>query len=111
MTIKKILTEPDPFLRQKSIKVDKVDSETRSLMDDMLETMYEGKGIGLAATQVAGRQVQSQRGGRQISRFGQELERSKFRAITLFHCDQLISLAYRRFQPQKAPSKIYAGTR
>ena len=39
MTIRKILTEPDPFLRQKSVKVDQVTDETRSLMDDMLETM------------------------------------------------------------------------
>ena len=36
MTIKKILTEPDPFLRQKSIKVDEVDDKIRSIMDDML---------------------------------------------------------------------------
>ena len=52
MTIRKILTEPDLFLRQKSIKVDKVDDEIRSLMNDMLETMYEAPGIGLAAIQV-----------------------------------------------------------
>ncbi|MDA8822278.1 peptide deformylase [Candidatus Pelagibacter bacterium] len=52
MTIRKILTEPDPFLRQKSIKVVKVDDDTRSLMDDMLETMYEAPGIGLAAIQI-----------------------------------------------------------
>ena len=52
MTIRKILTEPDPFLRQKSSEVDKVDEEIRKLMDDMLETMYEAPGIGLAAIQV-----------------------------------------------------------
>ena len=52
MTIRKILTEPDPFLRQKSKKVDKVDNDIRSLMNDMLETMYEAPGIGLAAIQV-----------------------------------------------------------
>ena len=52
MTIRKILTEPDPFLRQKSTKVDIVDDETRSLMDDMLETMYAAPGIGLAAIQI-----------------------------------------------------------
>ena len=50
--IKKILTEPDPFLRQKSIKVDEVNLEIRSLMNDMLETMYDAPGIGLAAIQV-----------------------------------------------------------
>ena len=52
MTIRKILTEPDPFLRTKSQDVDKVDDETRKLMDDMLDTMYAAPGIGLAAIQV-----------------------------------------------------------
>ena len=52
MSIRKILTEPDPFLRQKSINVDKVNDEIRSLMDDMLETMYDAPGIGLAAIQI-----------------------------------------------------------
>ena len=52
MAIKKILTEPDPFLRQKSHVVDKVDNETRKLMDDMLDTMYAAPGIGLAAVQI-----------------------------------------------------------
>jgi peptide deformylase len=52
MTIRKILTEPDPFLRQISYEVEKVDDEIRKLMDDMLETMYEAPGIGLAAIQV-----------------------------------------------------------
>ena len=52
MAIRKILTEPDPFLRQKSIKVDQVNEEIRSLMDDMLQTMYNAPGIGLAAIQI-----------------------------------------------------------
>ena len=52
MTIRKILTEPDPFLRQKSKKVEVVNDEVRSLMDDMLETMYDAPGIGLAAIQI-----------------------------------------------------------
>ena len=52
MTLKKILIEPDPALRQKSITVDKVDGELQKLMDDMLETMYAAPGIGLAAIQV-----------------------------------------------------------
>ena len=50
--IKKILIEPDPFLRQVSHEVDKVDDEIRKLMDDMLETMYVAPGIGLAAIQI-----------------------------------------------------------
>ena len=52
MTIRKILIEPDPFLRQKSKKVEEVDDNIRSLMDDMLETMYNAPGIGLAAIQI-----------------------------------------------------------
>ena len=52
MAIRKILTEPDPFLRQKSKKVEKVDNEIKLLMNDMLETMYDAPGIGLAAIQV-----------------------------------------------------------
>ncbi len=52
MTVRKILTEPDPLLREKSKKVDKVNDEIRLLMDDMLETMYAAPGIGLAAIQV-----------------------------------------------------------
>ena len=52
MAIRKILTEPDPFLRQVSKDVEKVDDEIRKLMDDMLETMYAAPGIGLAAIQV-----------------------------------------------------------
>ena len=52
MTIRKILTEPDPFLRQKSNTVEKVEESIRKIMDDMLETMYEAPGIGLAAIQI-----------------------------------------------------------
>tara|TARA_B100000575_G_scaffold267099_1_gene244917 strand:- start:4404 stop:4928 length:525 start_codon:yes stop_codon:yes gene_type:complete len=52
MAIRKILTEPDPFLRQISKPVDIVNDDIRSLMDDMLETMYDAPGIGLAAIQI-----------------------------------------------------------
>ena len=52
MATKKILTEPDPFLRQLSHEVEKVDDGIRKLIDDMLETMYEAPGIGLAAIQI-----------------------------------------------------------
>tara|TARA_B110000211_G_scaffold227952_1_gene283467 strand:- start:467 stop:988 length:522 start_codon:yes stop_codon:yes gene_type:complete len=52
MATRKILTEPDPFLRQISYKVNKVDDEIRKLMKDMLDTMYEAPGIGLAAIQI-----------------------------------------------------------
>ena len=50
--LKKILIEPDPILRQKSEAIEKVDTNTKKLMDDMLETMYAAPGIGLAAIQV-----------------------------------------------------------
>ena len=52
MTIRKILTEPDPILRQISKQVEKVGIEEQKLMDDMLETMYAANGIGLAAIQI-----------------------------------------------------------
>ena len=50
--LRKILTEPDPILRKKCEPLEKVDAETKKLMDDMLETMYAAPGIGLAAVQV-----------------------------------------------------------
>ena len=52
MTVKTILTEPNKILRQVSLPVEKVGNEERKLMDDMLETMYDSKGIGLAAIQI-----------------------------------------------------------
>ncbi len=52
MTRLTILEYPDPRLRTRAVPVDAVDSRLRELIDDMLETMYAAKGIGLAATQV-----------------------------------------------------------
>jgi len=52
MSVKKILTEPNKLLRQVSKSVEKVADEERVLMDDMLETMYDAPGIGLAAIQI-----------------------------------------------------------
>ena len=52
MTVKTILTEPNKILRQISLPVEKVGKEEQVLMNDMLETMYEAKGIGLAAIQI-----------------------------------------------------------
>ena len=49
---RKILIEPDPLLRKKSEPLEKVDDEIRKLMRDMLETMYDAPGIGLAAVQI-----------------------------------------------------------
>lgn len=47
-----ILTAPDPRLLQKALPVVKVDSSVRKLMDQLLETMYLNRGIGLASVQV-----------------------------------------------------------
>ncbi len=52
MAILEIKTDPDPVLRQKARPVSQVDARIRRLMDDMLETMYSARGIGLAAPQV-----------------------------------------------------------
>ena len=52
MTIKTILTEPNKKLRQVSLPVEKIGKEEQNLMNDMLETMYDAKGIGLAAIQI-----------------------------------------------------------
>ena len=52
MSIKTIITEPNKLLRQVSQPVEKVGKEEQQLMDDMLDTMYDANGIGLAAIQI-----------------------------------------------------------
>ncbi|PZQ60960.1 MAG: peptide deformylase [Phenylobacterium zucineum] len=52
MALREIITVPNPLLKQVSQPVDKVDDALRALMDDMLETMYDAPGIGLAAIQI-----------------------------------------------------------
>ncbi len=52
MAIREILVVPNPVLKQVSQPVEKVDDDLRALMDDMLETMYDAPGIGLAAIQI-----------------------------------------------------------
>ncbi len=47
-----IIIEPDPILRKKCLPLDKVDNDLKKLMQEMLETMYQAPGIGLAAIQV-----------------------------------------------------------
>ena len=47
-----IITLPDPLLRKASAPVEHVDAELLKLADDMLETMYDAPGVGLAAIQV-----------------------------------------------------------
>ena len=53
MAIREIITVPDPRLKQVSTPVEGgVTDDIRALMDDMLETMYDAPGIGLAAIQI-----------------------------------------------------------
>ena len=52
MALLKILIFPDPRLRTVAKTVEVVDDSIKKLTQDMLETMYQGSGIGLAATQV-----------------------------------------------------------
>ncbi len=52
MTLKRIIKVPNPFLRKKAIPVETVTDDIRKLLDDMLETMYNANGVGLAATQI-----------------------------------------------------------
>jgi peptide deformylase len=47
-----IIVAPDPRLKKKAAAVAEVDAATAKLMDDMLETMYDAPGVGLAAPQV-----------------------------------------------------------
>jgi peptide deformylase len=52
MTLRKIVTLPDPVLRRKAHAVTKFDKDLHALLDDMVETMREAPGVGLAAPQI-----------------------------------------------------------
>ncbi|CRL64783.1 MULTISPECIES: peptide deformylase [Proteus] len=52
MAVLPLLRFPDERLRRVAVPVEKVDDEIRTLIDDMIETMYAERGIGLAAPQV-----------------------------------------------------------
>ena len=52
MTLRKIVTLPDPVLRRKAHAVTKFDKNLSTLIDDMVETMREAPGVGLAAPQI-----------------------------------------------------------
>ena len=52
MALRPIITAPDKRLKARSAPVEAVDDEVRTLLDDMLESMYAAEGIGLAAIQV-----------------------------------------------------------
>lgn len=52
MAIRKLRYEGDPILRKKSREITEINDRIKTLLDDMLETMYENDGVGLAAPQV-----------------------------------------------------------
>ncbi|NIY74796.1 peptide deformylase [Thalassospira sp. HF15] len=52
MALREILIVPDPRLKKECAPVEKVDDEIKTLLNDMLETMYAAPGIGLAAPQI-----------------------------------------------------------
>jgi peptide deformylase len=52
MAVLEILKYPHPLLKRPSEKVDRINEETRKLIQDMIETMYHSNGIGLAACQI-----------------------------------------------------------
>lgn len=52
MAIRKIREVPDPILYKKSREVEKVDERIKELINDLMDTMYESDGVGLAAVQV-----------------------------------------------------------
>ncbi len=52
MTIRQLRALPDPALRQKAKRVSTIGSSIQQLIDDMVETMQQAKGVGLAAPQV-----------------------------------------------------------
>ena len=53
MSLRRIITLPDPKLRLASKPIERVDALLTKLIDDMIETMHEAPGIGLAAIQIA----------------------------------------------------------
>jgi len=52
MTLRKIVTLPDPVLRRKAHPVETFDKNLKTLIDDMVETMRDAPGVGLAAPQI-----------------------------------------------------------
>jgi peptide deformylase len=52
LAILKVLTQENPILRQKAKQISKITKRQRLLVKDMLETMYDAKGVGLAAPQI-----------------------------------------------------------
>ncbi|MEE8382446.1 MAG: peptide deformylase, partial [Thermodesulfobacteriota bacterium] len=52
MSLKEIIRYPDPVIRKKSEFVEEVNEEIKQLIEDMTDTMYDSRGVGLAAVQI-----------------------------------------------------------
>ena len=52
MALRQIRMDDDPILRKKSREVEVVDDRIREILDDMVDTMYAGNGVGLSAVQI-----------------------------------------------------------
>ena len=52
MALRNIVVEGDPILRKVCRPVDKVDDRIRTILDDMIDTMHDAMGVGLAAPQI-----------------------------------------------------------
>lgn len=52
MAIRKIIYLPDPRLRKVSSPIEQIDDDMQTLIDDMFDTMYDARGVGLAAPQI-----------------------------------------------------------
>ena len=52
MAVRRILTYPDTVLRERAEAVTNIDEKTQELIDDMIETMYQAPGVGLASNEV-----------------------------------------------------------
>ena len=52
MSLKEIIIYPDPVIKKKSESVEEANEEIKQLIDDMTETMYASRGVGLAAVQI-----------------------------------------------------------
>lgn len=52
MSVREIKKYPDPVLKKKTARVERIDDSIQQLIDDMVETMYAAPGVGLAANQV-----------------------------------------------------------
>lgn len=52
MAIREIITYPAPVLREKAVQIEEFDDALRELAEDMVETMYNAQGVGLAGNQI-----------------------------------------------------------